>query len=488
MAFGPQTAASVRMKTLLGQKYLSLEPRGGGQMKEGTEIPLERTISSYDIVNAFTDLAQTAERIDTGQLATSLNVMAKEFKDSPPHVRAALDGLTRLSRTIASRDAELQRLLASANSVSGTVAERNKALETLIKDADLLMTELNARRDAIHTLFTNTSAMAQQVTALVRENRAELKPALDQLTKVLAVLQKHEKDLGDTIAAMGSVHPGSSPTARHRALVRHLHRQPDRAVAPRERASDGPRRLPPRPPRHRPGLPGRGALAVVALVAGAYASGPATSGSNVTGEFQRAVGLFPGSDVRILGVEVGQVTSVTPKGDTRPRRGSSTTKKYAVPADAKAAVVAPSLVSDRYVQLFPAYKGGPEAGRPRADRQGPHRGPVELDRISQSLDDLLVALGPEGANKEGAFSRLLDTGARHLDGQGQNLHDMNRDLSKALTTLSGGRDDLFGTVKNLQSFTTMLATNDQQVRRLNHDLSRASRCSSTASATTSRRP
>lgn len=202
VAFGPQTAASVRMKTLLGQKYLSLEPAGSGQMKEGTEIPLDRTVSSYDIVNAFTDLAQTAERIDTDQLATSLDVMATEFKDSPPHVRAALDGLTRLSRTIASRDAELKRLLSAASSVTGTVAERNQALETLIKDADLLMEELNARRDAIHTLFTNTSAMAQQVTALVRENRAELKPALDQLTKVLAVLQKHEKDLGDTIAAM----------------------------------------------------------------------------------------------------------------------------------------------------------------------------------------------------------------------------------------------------------------------------------------------
>ena len=202
VAFGPQTAASVRMKTLLGQKYLSLEPKGAGQMKEGTEIPLERTVSSYDIVNAFTDLAQTAERIDTDQLATSLNVMASEFKDSPPHVKAALNGLTRLSRTIASRDAELKRLLASANAVSGTVAERNKALETLIKDADLLMAELDARREAIHTLFTNTSAMAQQVTALVRENRAELKPALDQLTKVLAVLEKHEKDLADTITAM----------------------------------------------------------------------------------------------------------------------------------------------------------------------------------------------------------------------------------------------------------------------------------------------
>lgn len=202
VAFGARTGASVRMKTLLGQKYLALEPAGSGQLKQGSEIPLDRTVSSYDVVNAFTDLAQTAERIDTDQLAKSLDVMATEFKDSPPHVRAALNGLTRLSRTIASRDAELKRLLASAHAVTGTVAERNKALETLIKDADLLMEELNARRDAIHTLFTNTSAMAQQVTALVRENRAELKPALDQLTKVLAVLQKHEKDLNDTIAAM----------------------------------------------------------------------------------------------------------------------------------------------------------------------------------------------------------------------------------------------------------------------------------------------
>ena len=100
--------------------------------------------------------------------------------------------------------------------------------------------------------------------------------------------------------------------------------------------------------------------------------------------------------------------------------------------------------------------------------------PVELDRISSSLDDLLVALGPNGANKDGAFADVLDTGAKNLDGQGQKLHDTNRDLSKALETLSGGRNDLFGTVKNLQVFTSMLATNDAQVRRLNSDLASVS--------------
>jgi phospholipid/cholesterol/gamma-HCH transport system substrate-binding protein len=215
------------------------------------------------------------------------------------------------------------------------------------------------------------------------------------------------------------------------------------------------------------------ALAVVALVAGAYAFWPRSESVKVTGEFTRAVGLFPGSDVRILGVKVGKVSSVTPKGD-KVEVEFEYDSKYKVPADAKAAVVAPSLVSDRYVQLLPAYTGGPVM------RSGAEIGldrtavPVELDRISSSLDDLLVALGPTGANKDGALQDLLDTGAKNLDGQGQNLHDTNRDLSKALETLSGGRNDLFGTVKNLQTFTSMLATNDQQVRRLNTDLANVS--------------
>jgi phospholipid/cholesterol/gamma-HCH transport system substrate-binding protein len=215
------------------------------------------------------------------------------------------------------------------------------------------------------------------------------------------------------------------------------------------------------------------ALAVVALAAAAYAFWPQHHSIKVTGEFTRAVGLFPGSDVRILGVKVGRVTSVTPIGD-RVRVVFEYDDTYKVPADAKAAVVAPSLVSDRYVQLLPAYTGGPvmrDGARIGLDRTAV---PVELDRISSSLDDLLVALGPNGANKNGAFSDVLKTGAANLAGQGQNLHDTNRDLSLALQTLSGGRNDLFGTVKNLQAFTSMLATNDTQVRRLNSDLASVS--------------
>lgn len=202
VAFGPDSGASIRMKTLLGQKYISLEPKGRGQMPEETKIPLSRTVSSYDIIDAFSDLTETTERIDTDQLAASLDTMAREFNDTPANVKTALDGLTRLSRTISSRDSELKALLKASNSVTGTLADQNKVIEKIIVDGDLLLAELYERREAIHTLFTNTSAMAVQITGLVRDNRAQLGPALKQLNGVLDTLRKHEADLTRTIEAM----------------------------------------------------------------------------------------------------------------------------------------------------------------------------------------------------------------------------------------------------------------------------------------------
>jgi phospholipid/cholesterol/gamma-HCH transport system substrate-binding protein len=186
-------------------------------------------------------------------------------------------------------------------------------------------------------------------------------------------------------------------------------------------------------------------------------------------DFVRAVGLYAGSDVRILGVRVGQVLSVRPVGD-RVRVEFEYDEKYDVPRDAKAVVVAPSVVSDRYVQLTPVY----ESGATLADgaRIGLARTavPVELDRIYTSLDDLNVALGPKGANSDGALSRLLEVGADNLEGEGTNLNRTVQDLSLALTTLADGKEDLFGTVRNLQVFTTALARNDRQVRAFNQDL------------------
>jgi phospholipid/cholesterol/gamma-HCH transport system substrate-binding protein len=210
-------------------------------------------------------------------------------------------------------------------------------------------------------------------------------------------------------------------------------------------------------------------LTVGVLAAAAVTLWPSTPQRTITAHFTRAVGLYPGSEVRILGVPVGTVATVTPAG----QQVTVTLKvdgDVKVPADAQAAILSPSLVSDRYVQLLPAYTGGPRLAD-RADIPVERTAvPVELDRVTQSLDDLSTALGPQGANSDGALSRLLATSADNLGGQGAKANEAVHQLSLALGTLSGSREDLFSTVKSLQTFTSTLAANDPQVRRLNSDL------------------
>jgi phospholipid/cholesterol/gamma-HCH transport system substrate-binding protein len=209
------------------------------------------------------------------------------------------------------------------------------------------------------------------------------------------------------------------------------------------------------------------ALAVIATLT--YALWPEPPRKRLTAHFPRTVGLYEGSDVRVLGVPIGRVERVVPDG-TSVRVEMTYEEKYDIPADAGAAVISPSIVSDRYVQLTPVYREGPVLADGAEIALDQTAVPVELDRIYSSLDDLAVALGPEGANKNGSLSRLLRVGAGNLGGQGERLHGTIGDLSDATQTLSGSRDDLFATVRQLQKFTSTLAANDAQVREFNTDL------------------
>lgn len=190
---------------------------------------------------------------------------------------------------------------------------------------------------------------------------------------------------------------------------------------------------------------------------------------HLTAHFPRTIGLYEGSDVRVLGVPIGTVDEVRPVGRSV-RVEMTYLAEHKIPADAKAAIVAPSIVSDRYVQLAPVYEGGPVMQDGHEITLRETATPVELDRIYSSLDDLAVALGPNGANRNGSLSKLLKTSARNLDGQGAKMHTTVEDLADAVGTLSGGRKDLFATVRQLQDFTSTLAANDAHVREFNSDL------------------
>ncbi|MEU0717287.1 MCE family protein [Streptomyces lavendulocolor] len=205
-------------------------------------------------------------------------------------------------------------------------------------------------------------------------------------------------------------------------------------------------------------------LAVVAFagVSGVIALDESAA-TRVTARFDRATGVYEGSDLRVLGVRVGTVGSVRPKGKevevTLLIDGG-----VRVPADAHAVIVAPSVVADRYVQLAPAYTGGPEIRDGAVLPAARNATPLEVDQLYASITELSQALGPKGANADGALAGLLDTGAANLKGNGKAIGDSIEQFGKAAKTLDRSSGDLFATLTHLQSFTTMLKDNDGDVR------------------------
>jgi phospholipid/cholesterol/gamma-HCH transport system substrate-binding protein len=193
----------------------------------------------------------------------------------------------------------------------------------------------------------------------------------------------------------------------------------------------------------------------------------------VTAYFDRTVSLYKSSEVRVMGVNIGSVTAVVPEGD-RVRVTMEYDDEYKLPADAKAAIVTPTLTADRFVQLAPAYTGGPQL-KDNAKIALPDTGtPVELDRIYKSLSDLTQALGPNGANKDGSLNTLLSAGTKALRGNGELGNETLLNLSQAVQTFGDNSGPLFDSVENMSQLTDTLAANDRVVDGFMSDLTSVS--------------
>ncbi|GAA4292034.1 MCE family protein [Streptomyces venetus] len=200
--FGTETGASIRVKTILGAKYLALRPKGRGRLEPGSEIPLKRTVPAYDVVQAFSDLTTTTEKVDTDRLAKALNTISTTFEDSPSEVRASIKGLSRISRTVASRDKALRELLGHAKGVTGVLAERSGDFTALVEDGDKLFKEISRRRAAIHRLLKSSAALGIQLSGLVQDNEKEIGPALKGLETVVKMLERNQAGLDRSIALL----------------------------------------------------------------------------------------------------------------------------------------------------------------------------------------------------------------------------------------------------------------------------------------------
>ncbi|MGH3346904.1 MAG: MCE family protein [Nocardioides sp.] len=211
------------------------------------------------------------------------------------------------------------------------------------------------------------------------------------------------------------------------------------------------------------------AVIVALVVAAALTMFGGEERKTLTALFPRTISVYEGSDVRVLGVPIGTVDSVTPSG-TDVVVTMSYEEDVQIPAEAEAVIISPSVVGDRYVQLTPAYTDGEvlaDNATLEADRTAV---PLELDQIYENLDKLNVALGPNGANRNGALSDLLEVTAANFGGQGERFHQTIEDFGRFSETLSDNREEFFSSTRSLQGFISTLAENDATVRRFNQSM------------------
>lgn len=217
-----------------------------------------------------------------------------------------------------------------------------------------------------------------------------------------------------------------------------------------------------------------GPLIVLALVvAGVFAFTGGDDKKTVTAFFPRTISLYEGSDVRVLGVAVGKIETVQPEGTTV-KVVIEYDQTVDIPADAQAAIISPAIVGDRFVQLIPAYTGGEVIEDGAVIENADTQVPLELDEIYSSLNRLNLALGPNGANSEGALNDLLKTTAQSFRGQGAKFNQTIKDFSRFSETLDNNKEELFDSTRELGNFIETLANNDETVRQFTDSLGQVS--------------
>lgn len=197
ITMGDQTQAAIKTKSLLGTKVLDVDPQGSTPLS--APIPLKNTTSPYQLPDALADLTRTISGIDTNQLSDSLDTLAHTFADTPADLRNAVEGVARFAATINSRDDQLRTLLTNAAKVTGVLSKRSDQIAGLVRDTNALLVQLRSQSAAVDNIWHSISSVAQQLKGFIGENKEQLRPALEKLNGVLAIVDNRKGRLQEAV-------------------------------------------------------------------------------------------------------------------------------------------------------------------------------------------------------------------------------------------------------------------------------------------------
>ncbi|WP_029117899.1 MCE family protein [Mycobacterium sp. URHB0044] len=199
---GESSEANIRTKTLLGAKVLQVTPRGGGELS--APIPLERTRSPYQLPDALGDLSTTITGLNTTAVSDALATLSQTFHDTPPDLKAAVDGVARFSQVLDTHDQQLRDLLTNANKATSVLSERADQIAGLVADTNALLAQLRSQSGALDEVSGNLSAFAKQLSGFIQDNKAQLRPALDKLNGVLTIVDNRKGRIQEAIKSLNA--------------------------------------------------------------------------------------------------------------------------------------------------------------------------------------------------------------------------------------------------------------------------------------------
>ena len=192
---GRTTRARIITITLLGRAAVELVPDGPGKLKAGDSIPRDRTSAPYNLTSTLNELTDTTASIDKEQLATALDQTTRTLDATQDDIGPALEGVTSLTAAVQGNDSDLRELLQRASRVTGVLAGRNAQIDTLLGSGSSLLQQLDDRQAVVVGLLNSVHALSTQLRGVVNDNRAGFAPALDQLDKVVQLLNRNKQSL-----------------------------------------------------------------------------------------------------------------------------------------------------------------------------------------------------------------------------------------------------------------------------------------------------
>ncbi|NLG47431.1 MCE family protein [Gordonia sp. (in: high G+C Gram-positive bacteria)] len=207
------------------------------------------------------------------------------------------------------------------------------------------------------------------------------------------------------------------------------------------------------------------AVALIVLAATVFIGVQKATTRNVIAYFPSVTGLYTGDPVRVIGVQIGSVTGIEPRsGDVKVTMRID--DETPIPADARAVIVAQSLVSGRFIQLTPVYAAGNELDDGAVIPMERTAIPMEWDDVKAQLDELTTAVGPKGTDP-GTAADAIDVMDKNLNGNGKAMAESITQMSRVMGTLADNRGDVFATIKSLQKLTDELSTSHEQLVQFN---------------------